>query len=128
MDLKYLSGLEPKIKSRKKGRITEYYLSVMSESGGFLYHDWYTLTGKHGLVNFKECVVAESALKDRVNRFDTHKENFKDLFDCMTRPAIKTGKKVHDFVDRRENKAFNKMLLLMKVGSLTGKPLQAKQY
>ena len=119
--------MKPQVK--EKGRVKHYFLSVPAKNGSWLYHEWYTVTGIHGMVNFKECVVKEHTLQVRVSRLGLPGSDFKDLWDCITRPVQQyTGKKAHDYNEKCANKAFNKMLLLMKVGSLTGRPLQGKMY
>jgi len=119
--------MKPQIKI--KGRVKYFFLSVPAKDGKWLYHEWYTLTGMDGVVNFPECVVGTMALRNRVSRLGMKGCDFKDLWDCITRPAKKhSDRKAHDYAERHENKEFNKMLLIMKVGSLTGRLLQGKRY
>ena len=116
--------MKPQIKI--KGRVKYYFLSVPAEDGKWLYHEWYTVTGISGMVNLPECVVKEHTLHVRVSRLGLPGSDFKDLWDCITRPI--ENKTAHDYAEREENKEFNKMLMVMKVGSLKGLPLQSRIY
>lgn len=118
-----------KLQVKEKGRVKYYFLSVPAKNGQWLYHEWYTLTGINGIVNFPECVVKLHILRTRVGRLGLSKTSFKDLWDCITRPIKPTFEcKEHDYAEKCANREFNDWLMLMKVGSLTGKILQGKTY
>ena len=70
-----------KSRKRKGTRGIEYFLDVRKNGGGFIYHDWLTISQ---LCALPECTVKVASM---VGRLQAESKKFNTVWKCVTEPV-----------------------------------------
>jgi len=117
------------VRHRKgSNKTNEYFLNYRTDKGECVYYDW--MTGKE-IAALPECDLTQENVKAKIKAHNNGSDRFENCYELITHSREKSGitaEKKRHAKPNPEWIEFVHVLTMWPHGSLTGKPLQAKQY